>query len=147
MFNKGDVMRNLGFTLVAIAVIYSAGYSQYQSGVTVEPILKADTTTIGQTITYPHFHKDEVTILKVTIPPGASTGWHKHGFPAFAYVLQGKLSVELETGRTLQFPINSSFAEVIDTFHNGKNTGSEDVIIIAFYMGEKGKPLSQPRSK
>jgi hypothetical protein len=31
---------------------------------------------------------------------------------------------------------------VINVYHNGKNDGNEDVVLIAFYMGEKGKPLS-----
>jgi len=42
----------------------------------------------------------------------------------------------------LQFPVNSSFSEVINTLHNGVNNGNEDVVLIAFFMGEKDKPLS-----
>jgi len=78
----------------------------------------------------------------VILPPGKSTGWHKHVFPVFAYVLQGTLTVEIENTKALQFPANSSFSEVINTLHNGVNNGKEDVILIAFFMGEKGKPLS-----
>ena len=43
------------------------------------------------------------------------------------------------------FPENSSFAEVINTFHNGINQGNESVILIAFFLGEKGKRLSIPK--
>jgi hypothetical protein len=32
---------------------------------------------------------------------------------------------------------------VLNTLHNGVNNGKEDVILIAFFMGEKGKPLSE----
>jgi quercetin dioxygenase-like cupin family protein len=117
-------------------------YAQYNKDVVVEPLLKTDTTSIGQKISYPHVQDAEVTILKVTIPPGKSTGWHKHEFPVFAYVLKGTLTVELENGKIIQLPENSSFSEVIDTFHNGINKGTENVVLIAFYMGEKGKPLS-----
>jgi hypothetical protein len=42
----------------------------------------------------------------------------------------------------MQFPEGSSFAEVINTYHSGKNTGVDDVSLIAFFLGEKGKPLS-----
>jgi hypothetical protein len=31
---------------------------------------------------------------------------------------------------------------VINTFHNGKNQGANDVVLIAFFMGQKDKPLS-----
>jgi len=116
--------------------------AQYNKGVILEPVLKTDTTSIGQKIVYPKFANDEVSIVKVTIPPGKSTGWHKHNFPVFAYVLQGILTVEFENRKSLQFTQNSSFSEVIDTLHNGINNGKEDVILIAFFMGEKGKPLS-----
>ena len=72
-------------------------------------------------------------------------GWHKHETPVFAYVLKGNLTVELEDDKTMLFPENSSFAEVINTFHNGMNQGNESVILIAFFLGEKGKRLSIPK--
>ena len=91
---------------------------------------------------YPVFQDAEVTISKITIPSGSATGWHKHKIPVFAYVLQGNLTVEFDNNKTKQFPKNTSISEVFDTFHNGINKGTEDVVLIAFYMGEKGKPLS-----
>jgi len=127
--------------LAALCVCFAVK-AQYNKDVLVEPIIKTDTTSIGQKIVYPTFANDEVSIMKVTIPPGKSTGWHKHLFPVFAYVLQGTLTVEVENRKTLQFPAGSSFSEVINTLHNGENKGKEDVVLIAFYMGEKGKPLS-----
>ena len=116
--------------------------AQYNKDVVLETILKTDTTSIGQKIVYPNFVNEEVTIVKVILPPGKSTGWHKHFFPVFAYVLQGTLTVEIEKIKALQFPVNSSFSEVVNTLHNGVNNGKEDVILIAFFLGEKGKPLS-----
>jgi len=134
-------MRRLYFTLLAL-LICLGGYAQYNKGVALETILKTDTTSIGQKIVYPNFANDEVSIVKVIIPPGKSTGWHKHVFPVFAYVLQGTLTVEVESHKTMQYPANSSFSEVINTLHNGMNNGKDDVILIAFFMGEKGKSLS-----
>jgi len=134
-------MKRLVFTYLAL-IICLGGYGQYNKGVVLETILKTDTTSIGQKIVYPDFTNDEVSIVKVIIPPGKSTGWHKHVFPVFAYMLQGTLTVEVENHKMLQFPANTSFSEVINTLHNGINNGKEDVILIAFFMGEKGKPLS-----
>jgi len=134
-------MKKLFAILVFINLIHGIN-AQYNKGVVLEPVLKTDTTSIGQKIVYPNFANDEVSIVKVTIPPGKSTGWHKHTFPVFAYVLQGTLTVEVENKKTLQFPKGSSFSEVINTLHNGENNGKEDLILIAFFMGEKGKPLS-----
>ena len=130
------------YVVIILTCICLAARSQYNKGVVLETVLKTDTTSIGQKIVYPSFAKDEVSIIKVTLPPGKSTGWHKHFFPVFAYVLKGTLTVEVENKKTLQFPANSSFSEVINTLHNGVNNGSEDVVLIAFFMGEKDKPLS-----
>ena len=135
-------MKKIVILLFAIFVCFAA-QSHYNKGVILEPILKTDTTSIGQKIVYPQFANDEVSIMKVTIPPGQATGWHKHRFPVFAYVLKGTLTVEVENGKSQQFGTNSSFSEVINTNHNGKNNEPEDVVLIAFFLGEKGKPLSE----
>ena len=130
------MMKKIGLTTIVIFLCL-IGKSQYNREIKIETLLKTDTTSIGQRILYPNFKDDEVTISKVTIPPGRSTGWHKHEIPVFAYVLQGTLTVEVENHKTLQFSENSSFAEVINTFHNGTNRGKEDVVLIAFYLGGK----------
>jgi len=134
-------MKRLEFTFLILFICFGAN-AQYNKGVVLETILKTDTTSIGQKIVYPNFVNEEVSIVKVILPPGKSTGWHKHFFPVFAYVLQGTLTVEIEKIKALQFPVNSSFSEVVNTLHNGVNNGKEDVILIAFFLGEKGKPLS-----
>jgi len=128
----------------AICVCLSA-HSQYNKEIRIEPLLKTDTTSIGQKITYPVFNEDEVTLLKITIPPGQSTGWHKHNFPVFAYVLKGDMTVELEEGKPLQFPENTTFSEVIDLYHNGVNNGDKDVVLLAIYLGAKGEKLSETK--
>lgn len=135
-------MKRLKFIFLVLLICFGAN-AQYNKGVVLEPVLKTDTTSIGQKIVYPNFANDEVSIVKVTVPPGKSTGWHKHVFPVFAYVLQGTLTVEVENRKAMQFAANSSFSEVLNTLHNGVNNGKEDVILIAFFMGEKGKPLSE----
>jgi quercetin dioxygenase-like cupin family protein len=117
-------------------------HAQYQSSVLVEPLLQTDTTVLGQPIKYPVFTKAEVTLAKVTIPPGASTGWHKHLVPVFAYVMQGVLTVELENGQTNTFKTSSTISEVFDVYHNGINKGDSDVVLLAFYLGGDGQPLS-----
>jgi len=127
--------------LIATLICVSVD-AQYNEGVRLEPILKTDTTSIGQRIVYPSFASDEVSVLKVTIPPGASTGWHKHVFPVFGYMIKGTLTVETKNGKSNEFTVGQAFSEVIDTLHNGVNNGKEDVVLIAFFMGEKGKPLS-----
>lgn len=134
-------MMKIGLTTIVIFLCL-IGKSQYNREIKIETLLKTDTTSIGQRILYPNFKDDEVTISKITIPPGKSTGWHKHEVPVFAYVLQGTLTVEVENHKTLRFSEHSYFAEVINTFHNGTNREKEDVVLIAYYLGGKGEKLS-----
>ena len=132
--------------IISVIFMCFVAKAEYNKDIMIEPVLKTDTTSIGQKIIFPNSTNNEVTIYKITIPKGASTGWHKHETPVFAYVLKGNLTVELENDKTMRFPENSSFAEVINTFHNGVNQGSEDVILIVFFLGNKGEKLSIPRN-
>ena len=128
--------------IIAFAGAYHFLFAQYDSGIKLEPLLKTDTTSIGQKIQYPTFANAEVSIYKITIPAGTSTGWHYHTFPVFAYVEKGSLTVEVKNHKTLTFTQGQSFSEVINVLHNGTNHGTEDVVLFAVFLGEKGKPLS-----
>jgi quercetin dioxygenase-like cupin family protein len=127
------------FLVITLIFICLSGKSQYKNDILIEQVLKTDTTTTGQKISYPSFSDNEVTMLKITIPPGASTGWHKHEIPVFAYMVEGTLTVEYENHKPVVFTKNSSIAEVKGTYHNGTNKGTENAVIIAIYLGEKGK--------
>jgi quercetin dioxygenase-like cupin family protein len=116
--------------------------AQYKEDVIIEKLMQTDTTALGQKITYPQFANDEVTICKVTIPVGKSTGWHKHQIPVFAYIMKGTLTVKQENGKTNIYPQNSTVSEIFNTFHNGFNEGNEEVVLIAVYLGGKDVPLS-----
>ena len=134
-------MKKTSFLIVVFFVVFSVG-AQYKNDIVIEPVLKTDTTTIGQKIVYPQVQNAEVTMSRITIPVGKSTGWHKHDYPVFAYVLKGVLTVEIENNKSVQYGENSTIAEVMNTFHNGINNGKEEVILIAIYLGEKAKSLS-----
>ena len=137
-------MKKILLLLLHVSVfLHASSQAAYNKGVVIEQLLKTDTTALGQKIVYPDFQDDEITILKITVPPGESTGWHKHIIPVFAYILEGTLTVELKDNKTITLTKNSTFSEVRNTYHNGINKGTQNVVLIAFYMGEKGKPLSE----
>jgi len=139
-------MKKYFLTLTLLAIISLTARSQYR-GLNIKELLRTDTTSIGQKITYPDFADPEVTMLKITIPPGKSTGWHKHNIPVFAYVVKGVLTVELEDHQIKKFKEESTFAEVRNTYHNGTNKEDSDLVLIAIYMGGKEQKLSIPKEK
>ena len=123
-----------GLFLLATPVL--AG--DYDSGVAVKLLKKTTVTGNGQKIVYPQTDRAEVTALTVELAPGAETGWHKHPVPVYAYVLSGRLSVELADGTQLSYGAGEAAIEVVDTLHNGRNTGREPVRLVVFYLGAEG---------
>ncbi len=136
--------KNIITLIITVFAIFSAG-AQYPDHILIEPLLKTDSTSAGQKIIYPKVENAEVSMLKITLKPGSSTGWHKHDIPLFAYIMKGVLTVETEDGKQLQFETGSAMSEVIGLHHQGINKGKEDVVLIAIYLGGKGIPLSVPK--
>jgi quercetin dioxygenase-like cupin family protein len=100
----------------------------------VDENLSTTKTWDGATIQYPS-GTAKVTGAIITLPPGTETGWHMHPVPCFALILEGDLVVELKDGRTKKLKAGDTFAEVIGTPHNGKNTGKVPLKIAVFYAG------------
>lgn len=114
--------------------------ADYNSGVTATVLEKTSETGNGQKIQFPLTDKAEITAMVVELAPGAETGWHKHPLPVYAYVVAGNLSVELEDGKQLPFRAGEVIIEVVNAFHNGRNSGSEPVKLAVFYLGAEGTP-------
>lgn len=114
----------------------------YSNQIVIEPLLRTSMTSSGQPIAYPQTSAPLVTAVKVTIPPGASTGWHEHPFPCYAYMLSGTLNVELEGKPAHVLLPGEAMVEVVNTPHNGINKGTEPVVLVMFATGEVGKPIS-----
>lgn len=114
--------------------------AEYSSGVTAKVLTKTSVTGNGQKITYPVTDRAEVTSMTVDIAPGTQTGWHKHPVPVYAYVISGDLIVELEDGKQITFAQGDAVIEVVNTLHNGKNSGTVPVKLAVFYLGIQGMP-------
>ena len=114
--------------------------ADYNSGVASKVLAQTTLTGNGQKITYPLTDKAEVTAMTVDLAPGAETGWHKHPVPVYAYVVSGTLAVELEDGKHLSFVAGDAIIEVVNTMHNGRNSGTVPVKLAVFYLGAEGTP-------
>lgn len=135
------------FILLVFTLPLLGQENTYNRSIQSFTILKTDTTTAGQRLSEFFSNPSEVTGLKVILPPGTETGWHKHSVPGFAYVVKGTLTVETESGKTFDFGAGRSFAEVINIGHNGKNTGKDTVELIAYFIGSKDKPITIKQEK
>lgn len=106
----------------------------------VETLAVTSTNYAGQPLAYPDSGKAEVTALVVHLPPGSSTGWHKHPVPVYAWMIEGELTVRTENGIEKRFVKGEPIIEVMNLLHNGTNTGTKTASLVVFYTGVEGVP-------
>lgn len=100
----------------------------------VELLLDTRETIAGEPLYFPTSGPARVSAHVVTIAPGTSTGWHRHGAPMFAYVLSGAIEVEYETGERQQFSAGDALMEAMAVSHIGSNTGREPARVLSVFL-------------
>ena len=110
--------------------------------ITVTPLLKTTTSWNGAPLAYPN-GQAEITGMLVEIAVGAETGWHLHAVPSFGMILEGSLEVLLKDGSNKLLQPGDALAEVVNTWHNGRNIGDTPVKIVVFYAGAVGSQLTE----
>jgi len=131
----------IALALAAPAAAEDQSGTQYQNLLT--PLLQSGTDILGNPLHYPEGAVN-ITSALVTIPPGGTTGLHRHEVPLFAYILEGELTVDYGEGRINTYRAGDSLLEAIEVPHNGTNTGSVPMKLLAVYMGGGGKANTVP---
>jgi quercetin dioxygenase-like cupin family protein len=134
-------MRSIVLGLLVSSSFAFADAEAYKKEIAVTPLLKTQTDAAGKVIVYPT-GSPEVTAVRVEIPPGAQTGWHKHPVPCFAYILEGELHVQIAGGETKILKAGEAYAETVDVMHNGVNQGNVPVKLVMFATGASGQPYA-----
>ncbi len=136
-------MRRLEAVAAALCLLMAVGGTSHADEylkVRVTTLKTATTATNGQKLGYLKTENPEVTAAIVEIPPGGETGWHLHPVPVYAYMLSGSITVEMEGGKKYDFREGDAIFEVMNTPHNGMNSGDRPARLVVFYTGEVGKP-------
>ena len=107
---------------------------------------KQQVTILDQPITYPKKKPAQISSSIVSLEPGQETGFHKHGAPMYAYILEGTLTVEYDAGVTKEYPAGTALMEAQGVFHNGTNKGDSTVRVLVVNMGAKGVKNSVERA-
>lgn len=102
----------------------------------VEVLMSADKTVIGQPLGYPTGSPAKVTAAVVTMQPGQSTGWHKHDVPLFGYMLEGEITVDYgpKLGKKT-YRKGDTLMEAISEPHDGSATSPGPASILAVFIG------------
>ena len=108
-------------------------------GLTLTPILQTSKTFSGQPIRFPQSDNQLVAVL-AEVAPGGQVGWHLHPNPLFVYILEGALTIEMGGHGTHTFSAGEGLAEVVDTWHNGRNLGDTPVKFLIVFAAQEGTP-------
>ena len=125
------------WVLSACVLISSAAYAANS-----ETVIQTDSHWNKQAIKPIHIEHPQVTILRITIPAGEKLSMHKHPILNIGYLTKGELTVRSEDGGVLVLHPGDPIVELVDIWHYGESTGSEDAEIAVTYVGDKEDPLS-----
>ena len=92
------------------------------------------------------FPGKEVLMYTVDFPPGLSSPVHRHNAPAFLYVLEGSVVMQVKGGKEITLTPGQSFYEGPNDIHivsrNASNTKPAKFLV--FLVKHKGAPVLVP---
>ena len=135
----------MGLALLASAAGCATADSTAQSPIKIETLVQS--TSAWDATPYTRYPDGPplLSVLRITIAPRMALEWHSHPMPNAGYVLSGELTLEERRGIRRHFVAGQAINETVDRIHRGV-TGEAPVVLIVFYAGAPGLPLSQPAS-
>ncbi len=127
---------------LALIASFSINSTAQEETIIVEVLSKTSSSWDGLEIEAYPTGKPEIIISRITMPVGSELPVHKHTTPLGGIILEGELTVTKENGESKIFKAGDPIVEVMNTWHAGKNTSDVPTVLIAFYIGEVGTPLS-----
>ena len=73
------------------------------------------------------------------LPAGRSVV-HLHPVPLFVYILEGTLTIDMKKHGVHAFKAGEGLAEIVHTWHNGRNLGDKPCKFLIVFAGQKGTP-------
>ena len=107
-----------------------------------ETLIQTDTYWNKQKILPICLEHPQITILRITIPAGEKLAVHKHPVLNIGYLTKGELTVHAQNGEKIVLKPGDPIVELVDVWHYGESTGSEDAEIVVTYVGSPEDVLS-----
>lgn len=135
-------MPRLLIATFAITLLERASAGQDRPAVQSQTLLRTSFSWDGEPYRSYTSGQPELSILKITLAPHTQLEWHSHPMPSAAYIVAGELTLERKKdGKKQRFTVGQAVSETVDTFHRGV-AGNEPVVLIVFYAGSPGMPLT-----
>jgi quercetin dioxygenase-like cupin family protein len=111
--------------------------------VTVEELIKADSSWGGTPLPPYGSGTPEISVVRVTLQPGAALPMHVHPQATAGVLLQGRLEVRTPTGESRIISPGDAVIELVNEAHGGASIGDEPAVILVVYAGIKGQPVTR----
>ena len=134
-------MTKILFFIIALLAHATLFARDNHGNVTIETLAKTSTSWNGAPLPPYAQGTPEVSVIKVTIPPGGTVAMHKHPYMNAAILLSGELHVRSEAGDEQVVKAGEALVELVDTWHSGTNPGDVPVVIVVVYAGIAGQPV------
>ena len=133
-------MKKRIFAIIAL-VILASSQAQAQD-IVAETLVQSTKSWNGDALPGYPSGTPEISILKFTIPAGATLPSHMHSVINAGILLSGNLTVISEDQEELHLKPGDTLIELVDKFHKGQNTGEEAAVIVVFYAGIEGEKFT-----
>ncbi len=111
-------------------------------GALVETLVRSSLSWNGMPLPAYGAGQPEVTILRITIPPGERLPLHHHPVINAGVLLEGRLRVVAANGQVLELKAGDPIIEMVNTPHLGENPGTVPATIVVVYAGLEGQPVT-----
>ncbi len=135
-------MKKLFCGICLTLLLSTSIWAQNANNVKVDVLIKTSSSWDGSNLPAYKKGKPEITILRITIPPGVQLPLHKHPVINAGVLLKGELTVITEDHKKLHMKAGDSIVEVVNKWHYGKNEGNKPAEILVFYAGIQGTPIT-----
>jgi len=135
-------MKKIFCSVCFILLVVSNIRAEDVKAVKVDTLVKTSSSWDGSVLPNYPVGKPEITILKITIPPGVQLPLHYHPVINTGVLISGELTVTTEDDKTLYLKAGDGIVEVVNKWHYGKNEGSIPTEIIVFYAGTPNIPIT-----
>lgn len=135
-------MKKLICCIVLVLLMANGTWAEEPAGISSTQLVKTGKAWDGKDLPAYPGGKPEITILRIVVPAGMQLPLHTHPVINAGILLKGKLTVITENNQVLHLGAGDPIVEVVNTWHYGKNEGTEPAEIVVFYAGVADAPIT-----
>ena len=135
-------MNKLVIGICMVFLLAGSTWAKDTNTTRTEVLIKTGTSWDGDALpAYPEGNP-EITLLRITIPPHTQLPMHKHPVINAGILLKGELTVMTQSNKTFHLKEGETISELVEKWHYGKNEGDNPAVIMVFYVGIQGEPIT-----